>query len=144
MQLVLDTNVWIDWLVFGDPSIAPLKAAQRDGDIHIAINEACFGELNAVLSYPEFGLDEIQKKNHLAEVDRCTVRHDGRQAAYSTALPLCTDPDDQKFLTLARDAEADWLLTRDKALLRLNRRLKSSGIRVGSPAQWSAAFTPSG
>jgi uncharacterized protein len=144
MQLVLDTNVWIDWLVFGDPSIALLKAAQRDGSIHIAINAACLGELSAVLDYPEFGLDETQKKNHLAEVDRCTVRHDDRRAACSTALPLCTDPDDQKFLMLSQDAEADWLLTRDKALLRLNLRLKSAGIRVGSPAQWSVAFTSSG
>ena len=31
MRLVLDTNVWIDWLVFDDPSIAPLKAAQQSG-----------------------------------------------------------------------------------------------------------------
>ena len=53
-------------------------------------------------------------------------------------LPRCSDPDDQKFLTLALDAAADWLLTRDKVLLNLNRRLKTAGFRVVSPSDWSA------
>ena len=30
MRLVLDTNVWLDWLIFDDPAIAPLRTA-RDG-----------------------------------------------------------------------------------------------------------------
>ena len=29
-RLVLDTNVWLDWLVFGEPALAPLKAAIAD------------------------------------------------------------------------------------------------------------------
>lgn len=140
MRLVLDTNVWIDWLVFDDPSIAPLKAAHQHGRIHIVVNEACLEELNEVLAYPEFRLDDAQKKNHLAEVDRCTIRHAAQRPARPTALPRCSDPDDQKFLTLARDAAADRLLTRDKALLKLNRRLKGAGFRVESPSEWSAAF----
>ena len=27
MRLVLDTNVWLDWLVFDDPSVATITAA---------------------------------------------------------------------------------------------------------------------
>jgi putative PIN family toxin of toxin-antitoxin system len=139
MQLVLDTNVWIDWLVFDDPAVEPLKAAHRDGRVHIVVDEACLQELKTVLAYPEFSLDDAQKTDHLAEVARCTVRHDDPRLARPIPLPRCSDPDDQKFLTLALDAAADWLLTRDKALLKLNRRLKTAGFRVGSPAQWSAA-----
>ena len=44
------------------------------------------------------------------------------------ALPRCTDEDDQKFLELARDSRAKWLITSDRALLKLNRRLKQSGL----------------
>ena len=142
MRLVLDTNVWIDWLLFDDPAVGALKSAQRDGQIQIVVNEACLGELNAVLAYPEFGLDDTQKNKHLAEVAHCTSMHEERQATRAAALPRCTDPDDQKFLVLARDAAADWLLTRDKALLRLNRRLKTAGFRVGSPAEWTACVNP--
>jgi uncharacterized protein len=140
-RLVLDTNVWIDWLVFEDPSIAPLKAAHCDGRIYIVVNEACLAELNAVLAYPEFSLDDVQRRNHMAEVDRCSIRHDDRWPGGPTALPRCDDPDDQKFLELARNAQADWLITRDKALLRLNRRLKATGLRIGLPSEWSAVFT---
>ncbi|HKB82096.1 MAG TPA: putative toxin-antitoxin system toxin component, PIN family [Burkholderiales bacterium] len=140
MQLVLDTNVWIDWLVFNDPSIAPLKAARQHGRINIVVNAACLEELHAVLAYPEFNLDDARKKDHLAEIDRLAIRHGHHRPAGPIALPRCSDPDDQKFLMLALDAAADWLLTRDKALLKLNRHLKSAGLRVGSPAQWSAAF----
>jgi putative PIN family toxin of toxin-antitoxin system len=137
MRLVLDTNVWIDWLLFDDPAVTPIKAAQREGRIRIVVDGACLDELIAVLAYPEFGLDETQKNRHLAEVGRCTIMQTQRQAVPAVALPRCTDPDDQKFLALAQNAAAHWLLTRDKALLRMNRRLKSAGIRIGSPADWS-------
>ena len=140
MRLVLDTNVWIDWLVFDDPAIAPLKAAHRDGRVHIVVDEACLQELNAVLAYPEFGLDDTQKADHLAEVARCTIRHVDQQPTRAVALPRCSDPDDQKFLELARDARADWLLTKDKALLRLGKKkLLAAGFRAGTPQQWMNA-----
>jgi len=29
-RLVLDTNVWLDWLVFADPCVAPIKAGRRN------------------------------------------------------------------------------------------------------------------
>ena len=138
MQLVLDTNVWIDWLVFDDPSIAPLKSAHQHGCIRIVVNEACLKELYAVLAYPEFGLDDAQKKNLLAEVDCCTIRHDDQRPARPIDLPRCSDPDDQKFLELARDAQADWLITKDNALLRIRRkRLEPAGFRIGTPVQWA-------
>ena len=142
MRLVLDTNVWIDWLVFDDPSIVPLKAARQTGRIHIVVNEACLAELKAVLAYPEFKLDDAQKKNHLGEIDRCSLNLVDHPSKRAIVLPRCSDPDDQKFLTLALEAAADWLLTRDKALLKLNRRLKAAGFRVGSPSDWSAEFAP--
>jgi uncharacterized protein len=137
MKLVLDTNVWVDWLVFNDPAIAPLRSAHHDGRVSIAIDEACFRELEAVLAYPEFLIDHAQRFTHLTEVVRCTFRPIPSRSAFP--LPRCSDPDDQKFLTLALDAAADWLVTRDKALLRLNRRLEARGCRIGSPAQWSVA-----
>jgi putative PIN family toxin of toxin-antitoxin system len=141
MKLVLDTNVWIDWLVFDDPAVALLKSALRDGQLQIVVNKSCLGELNAVLAYPEFELAEAQKIQYLAEVGRCTIMCDDRQATHAAALPRCTDPDDQKFLALAQDAAADWLLTRDKALLRIRqKKLEEAGFQIGTPAQWVASL----
>jgi putative PIN family toxin of toxin-antitoxin system len=137
MKVVLDTNVWIDWLVFNDPVIAPLREAHRCASIQIVANEACLEEFDRVLAHPEFKFDDAQRRSYRAQLDRCIIRHEGRRPASATTLPRCSDPDDQKFLALAYDAEADWLLTRDKALLRLAQRLKAAGLLVGSPLEFA-------
>jgi len=38
--LVLDTNVWLDWLLFDDPSVAALKAAVAEGRAEVFIDAA--------------------------------------------------------------------------------------------------------
>ena len=40
MRLVLDTNVWLDWLVFDDPAIAPIKAAVEAKRVEVFIEAA--------------------------------------------------------------------------------------------------------
>jgi putative PIN family toxin of toxin-antitoxin system len=141
--VVLDTNVWVDWFIFDDPAIAALKVAHRNGSIEIVVDEACLQEFDRVLIYPEFALTGSQRSAFLAEVGRRTTRHENSVAAQANALPRCTDPDDQKFLELARDAKADWLVTRDKALLRLARKrlIVLAGFRIGTPDQWDKSAT---
>jgi predicted nucleic acid-binding protein len=46
----------------------------------------------------------------------------------------CSDPADQKFLDLAYTARADWLVTRDNALLKLARRARRDGLKILTPA----------
>jgi putative PIN family toxin of toxin-antitoxin system len=137
IRVVLDTNVWIDWLVFDDEATAPLREAHRRARIEIVADEACLEEFDRVLAYPEFKLDYAQRRTCRAQLERCIVRHEHGPPAGATSLPRCSDPDDQKFLALACGAQADWLLTRDKALLRLARRLKSLGVRIGSPLDFA-------
>ena len=52
LRLVLDTNVWLDWVVFDDAGVAPLKSAVATGCAEIFINDVCALELAAVLAYP--------------------------------------------------------------------------------------------
>ena len=47
-------------------------------------------------------------------------------------LPHCSDPDDQKFLELAAAVAADFLVSKDKALLELERR-PGLGFRIVTP-----------
>ena len=136
MRLVLDTNIWLDWLVFDDPAVMPLKSSRNDGMLQIPINTACLEELGRVLAYPEFELDAPTRTALFSQVRNCTYRVDTRLLS---PLPRCADPDDQKFLELARDAKADWLITKDKALLSLGKkRLAGTGFRIGLPEHWSA------
>ena len=138
MRVILDTNIWLDWLVFDDPAVVALKSARSDGVVRIAINAACLEELGRVLAYPEFELDAGTRNGLFTQVRGCTYRVD---TMLLSPLPPCADPDDQKFLELARDAQADWLITKDKALLSLAKKsFDGAGFRIGTPEQWLLEF----
>lgn len=138
LRIVLDTNIWLDWLVFDDPAVRPLKSACGDALVRIAINAACLKELGRVLAYPEFQLDEATRNALFTEVRNCTNRV---ETTLLSPLPRSPDPDDQKFLELARDARADWLITKDKALLSLaKKRFAGAGFKIGTLEQWLLVF----
>jgi len=121
-RLVLDTNVWLDWLVFGEPSLAPLKAAVAEGRAEILIDAACEAELERVLAY-DLGKHSLGAARQAACLAEC--RRIARRALTPNSpnsLPRCPDPDDQIFLDAALAARADCLVTRDRALLDLGRR----------------------
>jgi len=122
-RLVLDTNVWLDWLVFDDPAIAPLKAAVACGRAQVFIDADCEAELERVLGY-DLGrtrtLDAAAQAACRAECRRVAQRIDAPFAQEQRVrLPACRDPDDQKFLEAALAAGAAFLLTKDRALLDL-------------------------
>lgn len=125
MRIVLDTNAWLDWLVFHDPSIDPIEAAVTNGAAQIVIDGPCDAELERALGYDlgRYSLPPPRQAEALQRARAIAVRvsTEGAEAAPSS-LPRCRDPDDQKFLTLALVAGAHVLITRDRALLELTRR----------------------
>lgn len=141
-RLVLDTNVWLDWLVFDDPQVAPLRAACETGAAEVFIDASCAEELRRVLAYPlrKSVLEEAARE---AAMRRCLALAKQAEAPAGTLppLPLCRDADDQKFLELARAARADALLTKDRALLELARRKYAwIGFRILTPQAWAATL----
>ena len=139
LRLVLDTNAWLDWLVFRDPGIAPLRAAVTAGRAEVWIDEPCAAELARALGYPfgRFTLDADAQARALAEARACACRWG--DTACEAKLPLCRDPDDQKFLALAAACSAHALVTRDGELLVLAKRLP---FRVLTPAALAAGLVP--
>ena len=124
MRLVLDTNVWLDWLAFDDPGVAPLKAAVAEGRAEIYIDDPCAEELARVLAYDlgKRSLDADRQAACLAELRRVARPLDGAKPAECAGLPRCTDPKDQIFLEAALAARADFLVTKDRELLKLHKR----------------------
>jgi len=121
MRLVLDTQVWLDWLVFDEPTLAGLRATLAEGRAEVVIDSACRAELERVLAYP-LGRS-VDAAACLEQCEKVAIRVE--PVAPVGGLPVCRDPDDQKFLTLAAAARADCLVTRDRELLRLARRCES-------------------
>jgi len=122
LRLVLDTNVWLDWLVFDDPAVAPLRAAVAAGRAEVFIDQPCVAELARVLAYPlgRRSLDAAAQAVCLAECRR--IARPIEASPDIPPLPKCRDTGDQKFLEAAAAARADVLITKDQALLELARR----------------------
>lgn len=133
-RIVLDTNVLVSLYVFADSRFAPLRTRMEGGEWRAITNDVCFGEFRRVLAYPLFALTAERQLAALAAYDVNVVRHTGPSPGSIATLPRCADRDDQKFLELARDSGADWLVTADKALLKLARRDRLRGLfRILTP-----------
>ncbi|RAS08030.1 PIN domain-containing protein [Cupriavidus alkaliphilus] len=147
-RVVLDSNIWVDLLVFQDPHVEPIRAALEAGTIAPVIRADCREELRRVLAYPQFARFDVDIGAALATVDRLASLEAAPPQADCDALrlPRCKDTDDQKFVELAHFAGAACLVSKDKAVLKLRSRLRrSSGVEVMTPpafGAWLAALDP--
>ncbi|RDK10284.1 PIN domain-containing protein [Cupriavidus lacunae] len=140
-RVVLDSNIWVDLLVFRDPHVEPIREALEAGTIAPVIRADCREELRRVLAYPQFARFDVDIDAALATVDRlASLEAAPPQADYDTIrLPRCKDTDDQKFVELAHFARAACLVSKDKAVLKLRTRLRrSSGVEVMTPPAFGA------
>jgi predicted nucleic acid-binding protein len=131
-EAVIDTNVLLDWLVFADPGVSALTAAVRNGALRWVATAPMLDELRHVLDRPPLNTrrpadmeDAIAACCHLVPEPPDTHRR-----------LVCTDPDDQKFIDLALHRGSPWLISRDRALLKLARRALAQGVRVCPPGAW--------
>lgn len=122
VRVVLDTNVLLSLFVFADSRYAPLRGRLESGAWRALTDERCLGEFRRVLAYPMFSLDAAAQAAAYAAY--AVLAEVVAAAADPVGLPECGDRDDQKFLEVARAGKAQWLVTSDKALLRLARRRK--------------------
>lgn len=141
LRLVMDTNVWLDWLVFDDPAVAPIRAAVSAGRAAVFIDEPCAAELASVLrrKLGRRTLDAAAQAACLAEVGRVARIIEQSEPEEKLVLPRCRDTDDQKFLEAAAAARADVLITKDQALLELaRRRTRPPPFQIVTPATFAA------
>jgi putative PIN family toxin of toxin-antitoxin system len=145
LRIVLDTNVWLDWLLFDDPAVVPIRKAVADGKAEIVMDEATDAELERVLAYT-FNNKSIAPDKQAALLEQCrriALRDEGggMRDEEKAVLPRCEDPDDQKFLELALESAAAYLVTRDSALLDLaEHKVRPLPYRIVTPAQLAKAL----
>ncbi len=113
MRLVLDTNVLISGLVFGGKPDAILRMASR-GQFTLILSDEILFELEEVL---------LEKFSwHPARI-ASTVEELGRKAQIVSpdfSLTDCADPDDNRILEAALEAQAHCIVSGDKRhLLRM-------------------------
>jgi len=136
--IVLDTNVCLDLFVFHDPRWHCLLTAMQEKRIQAVTSSSCRTEYHIVLTYPHLPLNDETRAQSAAEFDALITQiPDVELNEQTVRLPVCADPDDQKFLEVARDAKAMTLISKDKALLKLGRKTAKLGLfAVVSPEVW--------
>jgi predicted nucleic acid-binding protein len=135
---VLDSNTVFDWLLFRHPDGLAIGAAVAAGRLRWLATAAMRDELMHVLARGGFERWQPDPVAIVADWARHCVEMPTPSLADPTARFRCTDADDQKFIDLALSTQARWLLTRDRAVLKLAKRLREVGTEVLTPAAWAA------
>jgi len=134
-SIILDTNVCLDLFVFHDKHCDELFKIIKKGIVQVVTREDCKSEWLRVLTYPSLSLSESLREKCISEYNEMVSCCEFPQKNYSI-LPVCTDEDDQKFLELAYDSNAKFLLTKDKALLKLSKKTKTANLfQIIKPTQ---------
>ncbi len=136
-RAVIDTNVCLDLFVFCDRRYQPLLDALNNGSLQAVTRADCRKEYAFVLNYPHLPLDADSREAALARFDALITLLAPEEKHDNIALPVCKDREDQKFMQLARDAQASVLITKDKALLKLAKRNAKLGLfAILTPDIW--------
>jgi putative PIN family toxin of toxin-antitoxin system len=125
--IVLDTNIVLDLFIFSDPATLPLRAALEAKSLRWIATQVMRDELERVLAYthiiPRMQFYGVTAQDVLAHFDAHVEWVDvAPKARY-----VCKDADDQKFIDLAV-AHQTLLLSKDKAVLTMAKRLRSLGV----------------
>ena len=135
--IVLDTNIVLDLFVFNDAAAQPLKASLVAGELDWLATTAMRDELARVLGYPQIvprlDFHGLAAADVLAAFDR----HARLVPVAAKASVTCRDADDQKFIDLAVVHRAP-LLSKDRAVLCMKKRLSALGVAVQSAAASAA------
>ena len=132
--LVLDTQVLLDWLLFGDNSAAAWSDAVSTGTVRWIACPAMRREFARMAGHVRFARWRPECERMLQAFDRHAELLEDPAAAQP--LLRCRDPDDQVFVDLALAEGARWLISRDKDLRALARRAAFRGLWIGPPEQW--------
>jgi putative PIN family toxin of toxin-antitoxin system len=128
-NIVIDTNIVLDLLVFKDPATTPLQQTLNANQLTWLATQPMRDELARVLAYPQI----------VARLNFCKLLADDVLTAFDKqarivdiapkASVTCSDADDQKFIDLAVAHKA-LLLSKDKAVTSMTKRLLALGVEV--------------
>jgi len=117
IRVVLDTNVLISVLLFKG-ELSKIVGLWQEGKIVPIISKEVFDELRAVLEYPKFSLTAAEIKS-LIEHEILPFFEVVQVSEHVRGV--CRDPGDDKFISCAISANADFIVTGDKNLSDLNK-----------------------
>jgi uncharacterized protein len=134
VKVVLDTNVLLSALLFRG-SLARIAALWKERLIVPVFSRETFQEFDSALKYPKFSLtkDEIKAIVEEEILPYCDVTE-----VTEKVEGVCSDPDDDKFISCAVSASADFIVSGDKALTALK---EYKAVKIMKPSDFLALMT---
>lgn len=130
-QIVIDTNVFISAAL--SPKGKAYRAIAKAIDSFIIVQSPeTYQELTDRIYKSKFD-KYISNENRQEFLN--VIKNNSQFIVVKSQITTCRDPDDNKFLELARDANAEFLLTGDKDLLTLKSLAEYQNLIV-SPRQF--------
>jgi putative PIN family toxin of toxin-antitoxin system len=131
MRVVLDANQFVSAVLVPVGHPAQILDAWRRGDLDVLVSPPILAEVRRVLLYPRLqkrhGWDEAQVEAFLEGVWAASIPTPGTAAVESVP----DDPSNSKYLACALEGNAQYIITGDQHLLRLD---PWRGIRILPPA----------
>ena len=139
-QWILDTNIWLDWFVFAQADDAPVVQLKRlieqglESQQRIVMTPAMWDEWVDVLGRAQFAVAPERQAQILAQTCALVTMMPTPPTPYTRIR--CMDRDDQVFIDVALAYRVDWLISKDRHLLKLRSRALKQGVRVATPEAW--------
>ena len=132
MKIVLDTNVFISGIFFTGPPHRILEA-WRDGKIQLVISPEILAEYSRVgkILAEEYPLIDVHPMIDLVTVEAALYNAQG------LLEPVCSDPDDDKFLACAIAGGSKIIVSGDKHLLKVS---GFQGIEILKPQEFTKRY----
>ena len=137
-RVVVDTNFWVSYLIFPRGSIERVgDVFAREGAVLLG-SPQCLEELREVIGreqWDRYASLDIRLLFFEGVYQRCEI------VTPNTTITVCRDARDDKFLELAVDGEADFLVTGDRDLLGLAERPDPTWkFRIVTPKEFIEAI----
>jgi len=131
MQVVLDTNVLISFLLTRGETIGRILDAWEDETFTVCVSPLMLAEMRRVLEYPHLKerikSEEAQALLNTLETDALLLE------GVVTITGATTDPKDDMVVACAVEGKADYIVSGDPHLLKLKRY---DGVQIVAPAEF--------
>ncbi|BAB74120.1 putative toxin-antitoxin system toxin component, PIN family [Anabaena sp. FACHB-709] len=116
IKIIIDTNLWISFLI--GKGLKELKNLLVEETVQVVISEEILQEIIIVTQRPK--LQKYFPRNKVDELIQI-LQAIGLFIIITTEVSICRDPKDNYLLALAKDSNANFLVTGDQDLLMIER-----------------------
>jgi putative PIN family toxin of toxin-antitoxin system len=128
VRIVFDTNTVVSALLFEHGQLSWLRDHWRSSAVAALVSRVTVDELIRVLAYPKFDLNKAEIEALLADYLPFT---NVVTVSPQPLSPQCSDMNDQMFVDLAIQGQADILVTGERVLLAMD-----IGVTIERPAEY--------